>query len=286
MKGLVAAFAVLIGAASFGVVFLAGVAQAADGPIGQPHAWQLGLPDGVTEIKDKLGSFHNLMLVIITLITVLVMILLLYVMARYSARSNPVPSRTSHNSLVEVIWTLVPVLILVGIAVPSLKLLYFEERLPPGEMLTIKAIGNQWYWSYEYPDNGNFTFDATMVADKDLKPGQLRLLETENHVVLPVNTNIRVQITAADVLHSWAMPAFGVKKDAVPGRLNEIGFNVRQEGTYNGQCSELCGALHGFMPIKVEIVSKAKFEQWAGEAKKKFAAADAPAVTLAAQNAR
>lgn len=281
LGGLLAAFAVV-----FGAILLAGAAQAAGGPAGQPHPWQLGLQDGVTKIKDDISSFHNLMLVIITAITILVMVLLLYVMVRYSAKSNPVPSRTSHNSLVEVVWTLVPVLILVGVAVPSLKLLYFQERLPPGEMLTIKAIGNQWYWSYEYPDHGNFSFDATMVADKDLKPGQLRLLETENHVVLPVNTNVRVQITAADVLHSWTVPAFGVKKDAVPGRLNEIWFNARQEGTYYGQCSELCGSLHGFMPIKVEIVSKAKFEQWVGEAKKKFAAADAPAVTLAAQTAR
>jgi cytochrome c oxidase subunit 2 len=269
---------------TFAAVFaalLGGSAQAANGPLGQPHPWQLGLQDGVTMLKDGLHDFHTLLLIIITAIAVFVMALLVYVMVRFNRTSNPNPSKTSHNTMIEVAWTLVPVLVLIVIAVPSMKRLFEQERIPPAD-ITIKAIGNQWYWSYEYPDNGNFTFDATMIEEKDLKPGQIRLLETANHVVLPVNSNVRVLVTAADVIHSWTVPAFGVKKDAVPGRINELWFNARQEGVYYGQCSELCGALHGFMPIKVEIVSKEKFAAWAADAKKKFASVDAPAPTLAA----
>jgi cytochrome c oxidase subunit 2 len=260
---------------------VAGVAQAAEGPVGQPAPWQLGLQPGVTMLKDGIHDFHTLLLIIITVITVFVMALLVYVMVRFNKTSNPNPSKTSHNVMVEIAWTVLPVLVLITIAVPSFRRLYEQERIPPAD-ITIKAIGNQWYWSYEYPDHGNFSFDATMIEEKDLKPGQLRLLETANHVVLPVNANVRVQITAADVLHSWTVPAFGVKKDAVPGRLNEVWFNARNEGVYYGQCSELCGALHAFMPIKVEIVSKEKFEAWVVEAKKKFASVDAPAPRLAA----
>jgi cytochrome c oxidase subunit 2 len=259
----------------------AGSAVAAEGPLGQPHPWQLGLQDGVTMLKDGIHDFHTMLLVIITAITILVMGLLIYVMVRFNKSANPNPSKTSHNTLVEIVWSAVPIIVLVVIAVPSFKRLYEQERIPQAEV-TIKAIGNQWYWSYEYPDNGNFTFDATMVDDKDLKPGQLRLLETANAVVLPVNTTIRVQITAADVIHAWSVPAFGVKKDAVPGRLNEVWFNARQEGVYYGQCSELCGSLHGFMPIKVEIVSKEKYAAWVEDAKKKFARVDAPAPQFAA----
>ncbi len=269
--------------AALAVPFLAPLpAFAADGPVGQPHPWQFGLQEGVTILKDGIHDFHTLLMVIITVITLLVVALLVYVMMRFNHRANPNPSTTTHNTLIEVAWTILPIIVLVVIAIPSFKRLYEQERIPAADV-TIKAIGNQWYWSYEYPDNGNFTFDATMIADKDLKPGQLRLLETENAVVLPVNSNIRVLITAADVLHSWAMPAFGVKKDAVPGRINQVWFNARQEGTYYGQCSELCGALHGYMPIKVEIVSKEKYAAWVEDAKKKFAQSGAPASQFAAQ---
>ena len=259
-----------------------GAALAADGPLGQPHPWQLGLQEGVTFLKDGIGDFHDLLLVIITVITVFVMVLLVYVMVKFNAKANPTPSRTTHHTMIEIVWTVVPLLILVGIVTPSMKRLYEQEQIPEVG-LTVKAIGKQWYWSYEYPDHGNFTFDATIIPEKDLKPGQLRLLETDNTVVVPVDTNIRVIITAADVIHAWTVPAFGVKKDAVPGRLNEIWFNVRKEGTYYGQCSELCGQLHGYMPIKVEVVSKERFAAWVEEAKKRFAQADAPAPQVAAK---
>jgi cytochrome c oxidase subunit 2 len=269
-------------AAALWSLLFSGAALAADGPLGQPHPWQLGLQDGVTMLKDGIGDFHNLLLVIITVITVFVMVLLVYVMVKFNAKANPNPSRTTHHTLIEVVWTVVPILILVVIAVPSFKRLYEQEQIPEVG-LTVKAIGKQWYWSYEYPDQGNFTFDATIVPEKDLKPGQPRLLETDNAVVVPVDTNIRVIITAADVIHAWTVPAFGVKKDAVPGRLNEVWFNARREGTYYGQCSELCGSLHGFMPIKVEVVSKERFAAWVEEAKKRFAQADAPAPQVAAK---
>ena len=170
-------------------------------------------------------------------------------------------------------WTAVPVLILVIIAIPSFKLLYYMDVEPQTE-LTIKATGHQWYWSYPSPDNGNFTFDANIIADSDLQPGQLRLLETDNRLVVPVGVNVRIQTTAADVLHSWTVPQFGVKVDAVPGRLNQLWINVEQPGVYYGQCSELCGVNHGFMPITVEAMNKPDFDTWVAEAQKKFARAD------------
>ncbi|MCW5751662.1 MAG: cytochrome c oxidase subunit II [Alphaproteobacteria bacterium] len=257
----------MIGLALIGALALFQPALAADPVLGQPRPWQLGLQDGVTEIKDLVHDFHTLLLIIITAITLFVMVLLIYVMVRFNAKNNPVPSKTSHNTLVEVVWTVVPVMILLIIAVPSFKLLYFQDRIENPE-LTIKAVGHQWYWSYEYPDNGGFGFDALMVPEKDLKPGQLRLLETDNRVVLPVDTRIQVLITTEDVLHAWTVPAFGVKKDAVPGKVNAVWFNARKEGVYYGQCSELCGSLHGFMPIAVEVVSKEKFKSWVEERRK------------------
>ncbi|MBI1208385.1 MAG: cytochrome c oxidase subunit II [Azospirillum sp.] len=255
------------------LVGFAGLAHA-EGWVGMAHPWQLGLQEAATSIKAHIDSFHNLLLVIITVITVFVMALLAFVMVRFNAKANPTPSRNAHNTLIEVIWTVVPVIVLVIIAVPSFKLLYFEERIENAE-LTIKATGRQWYWDYEYPDNGGFSFSSYIIPDSDLKPGQHRLLDVDNRVVLPVDTNIRVQITAGDVLHSWAVPAFGVKKDAVPGRLNELWFRVDHEGVYYGQCSELCGTNHGFMPIAVEIVSKEKFAEWVAKAKVAFGTGDA-----------
>lgn len=247
---------------------------------GLPAPWLLGMQPLVTPVGVEMDNFHDLLLWVITLISVFVLALLVYVMVRFRASANPVPSKTSHNTLVEVLWTVVPILILIVIAVPSFKLLYFSDKTANAE-LTIKAIGKQWYWSYEYPDNGNFTFDATMIATADLKPGQVRLLETDNPVVVPVNTNVRLLVTAADVLHAWAMPAFGVKKDAVPGRTNETWFRAEREGTYYGQCSEICGAYHGYMPIKVQVVSKEAYAKWAAEAKQRFATVDGPSPRLA-----
>jgi cytochrome c oxidase subunit 2 len=182
--------------------------------------------------------------------------------------------------MLEIVWTTVPVLILVAIAVPSLRLLYFEEITPEAD-LTIKAIGHQWYWSYEYPDNGGFTFDANMVPDEDLTDDQLRLLTTDNEVVLPVGKVVRVLVTSEDVIHSWAMPPMGVKMDAVPGRINEVWLEIEEPGTYYGQCSELCGVLHGFMPIMVRGVEESEFNAWVADAQNKFAKADAPAVDVA-----
>ena len=253
---------------------------------GAPRPWQMGLQKAATPSMERIDALHDLLLVIITLICVLVLALLAYVMFRFNERRNPVPSKTAHNTVVEVIWTVVPVLILVGVAIPSFKLLYFTDRAADAEM-TIKAIGRQWYWSYEYPDNGNFTFDALPVADEDLEPGGYRLLETDNRVVVPVDTTIRVLITGGDVLHAWAVPSFGVKMDAVPGRINETWIRIEREGVYYGQCSELCGVGHAYMPIAVEAVSKEEFARWVEEAQQNFARVDGagPATALAQNEA-
>ena len=242
---------------------------------GVPKPWQTGLQPSATPVMTDITAFHDLLLVIITTIVIFVTCLLLYIMWRFSASRNPQPSRNTHNSLLEVLWTVIPVVILVTIAVPSFKLLYKQDTIPKADM-TIKAIGHQWYWSYEYPDNGKFTFDAQMVPDDEIKKGQHRLLETDNAIVLPVNTTIRVIVTADSVIHAWAVPAFGTKIDAVPGRLNETWIKVERKGTFYGQCSELCGVNHAFMPIKVRVVSKSAFRSWAARAKKKFAAIESP----------
>ena len=249
--------------------------------IGEPKPDQIGLQPPVTALADELDWIHNVILTpLIFVIAIFVMILLLYVIYRFSAKRNPVPSKVTHNTLLEVAWTGIPVLILVIIAIPSFRLLYNQLEIPKPDM-TIKAVGHQWYWSYVYPDNGNFTFDATIVPENEIKAGQHRLLETDNIVVVPVDTNIRLLVTAADVIHAWAMPAFGVKKDAVPGRTNETWFRAEREGTYYGQCSEICGAYHGYMPIKVQVVSKDAYAKWAEEAKQKFASVDGPSPRLA-----
>lgn len=247
-----------------------------------PEPWQLGLQTPATPVAERLDDLHDGLLIIITAITGFVMLLLLYVMIRFNARRNPVPSRTSHNTLVEVLWTVVPIIILVGIAIPSFRVLYYADRTEDADM-TLKIIGHQWYWSYEYPDNGDFTFDALLVADEDLAEGQLRLLETDNEVVLPVDTNIRLLMTADDVIHSWAVPSFGVKLDAVPGRTNETWTRITREGVYYGQCSELCGVGHGYMPIRVRAVSKEAFADWVSQAQEEYARIDggAPSVAVA-----
>jgi cytochrome c oxidase subunit 2 len=203
--------------------------------------------------------------VLITVITLFVLALLVYVVVKFNAKANPVPSKTTHNTLIEVAWTLIPVLILVGIAVPSFRLLFLQLDLPKAD-LTVKATGKQWYWSYSYPDNGKFEFDSLMVADK-----QPRLLGVDNEMVVPVNKVIRVQTTGADVIHAFAVPAFGIKIDSIPGRLNETWFKATKTGTYYGQCSELCGKDHAFMPIAVRVVSDQEFAEWVEGAKKKFA---------------
>ncbi len=242
----------------------------------EPKPWQMGFQDPASPIMAQIDDFHDMLLIIISLIALFVMALLGYVIVRFRASNNPTPSKVTHNTAIEVIWTVVPVLILVVIAIPSFKLLYLEKVIPEAEM-TVKAIGLQWYWTYEYPDHGDITFDAYMVADADLKEGQPRLLATDNRLVLPVETNIRVLVTADDVIHAWAVPAFGVKIDAIPGRINETWVRIEREGTYYGQCSELCGINHGFMPIAVEAVSKEAFAAWVEKAKREFAATRPPA---------
>lgn len=236
-----------------------------------PQPWEMGLQPAVTPVMERIEDFHHLLLVIITLISLFVLVLLLWIMVRYNTRANPTPSKVTHNTLLEVVWTIVPVIILVMIAIPSFKLLYFEAEIPPSD-LTIKAIGKQWYWTYEYPQNGDFQFDSLGLSDDAAaKASEPRLLGVDNPIVVPVNKVVKVITTGADVIHSWAVPAFGVKMDAVPGRLNTTWFKAEKEGTYYGECSELCGARHAFMPIEVKVVSEAEFEKWTATAKKKFA---------------
>ncbi|MFQ5618250.1 MAG: cytochrome c oxidase subunit II [Rhodospirillales bacterium] len=245
-----------------------------------PEPWRLGFQAAASPVMERINEFHNLLLVIITSITAFVLGLLVYVALRFNEKSNPVPSKTTHNTVLEVLWTAVPVVILMVVAVPSFKLLYFMDRAQNAEM-TIKVIGHQWYWSYEYPDQGNFTFDSLMVPDDELKDGQPRLLAVDNTVVVPVDTDIRVLVTSDDVLHAWAVPALIAKLDAVPGRINETWMRINREGTYYGQCSELCGVNHGFMPVAVEAVSKEAFRTWVKTAKKEFARADTDALRVA-----
>ncbi|MDJ0893622.1 MAG: cytochrome c oxidase subunit II [Alphaproteobacteria bacterium] len=235
-----------------------------------PQPWQIDFQPAASPTMERIRELNMLLSIIIVAISIFVLGLLAVVIVRFNAKRNPTPSKTAHNTVLEVIWTVVPIMILVVIAIPSFKLLYFADRTQDAE-LTVKAVGYQWYWTYEYPDHDDLTFDALMVEDEDLQPGQPRLLETDNRVVVPVNTNVRLLTTAGDVLHSWAMPAFGVKLDAVPGRINETWFRATEEGVYYGQCSELCGIRHGFMPIAVEVVSKEAFAAWLEKAKEEFA---------------
>jgi len=225
--------------------------------------WQINFQEAVTPSMEHITSFHHMMLYIITAIVVFVMILLLYVMVKFNAKANPVPSTTTHHVMLEVLWTVVPVIILIVIAVPSFKLLFFEARNPEPEV-TVKVTGYQWYWGYEYPDNGDISITSNMVPDKEIdkSKGQIRLLSADNQMILPVDTNILFQVTASDVIHSFAMPQFGIKTDAVPGRLNSSWARVTKTGTYYGQCSELCGKGHGFMPIEIKVVSKEEFAAW------------------------
>ncbi len=259
------------GALVLALVLIAVTAVAATAWAEAPRPWELGMQPPATPVKDRLNAFHNELLVIIFLIAGFVMSLLIYVIFRFNHRRNPVPSHTSHNPLIEVLWTVVPVLILVIIAIPSFKLMYFMDRVPNPDM-TIKVTGHQWYWSYEYPDQKSLAFDSNIIQDANLKPGQLRLLDVDNPLVVPVHENIRVLVTSTDVIHSWFVPPFGVQEYAVIGRLNESWFNVDREGTYYGECNQICGINHAFMPIKIVAVSKEAFQKWVADAQKKFAA--------------
>jgi len=263
---------------------VAGVTATASGSafaeLGQPAPWEYKLQESATAVMDYITWFHNWLFVLITLITLFVLALLVIIVVKFNAKANPVPSKTTHNTLIEVVWTLGPVLILLLVVVPSFRLLFLELDVPKAD-LTIKATGKQWYWSYAYPDNGKFEFDSLMAADK--KP---RLLGVDNEMVVPVNKVIRVQTTGADVIHSFAVPAFGIKIDAIPGRLNETWFKATKTGMFYGQCSELCGKDHAFMPIAVRVVSDQEFAAWVEGAKKKFATNPANSYASAGQAAQ
>ena len=259
-------------------------AGSADAGLGQPSPWQLGLQQSVTPVMDNITWFHDFLLYIITAIAGFVLVLLVVVMVRFNARANPIPSRTTHNTLLEVAWTIVPIMILLVIAVPSFKLLFYQLNLPSAE-LTVKATGKQWYWSYTYPDNGNFEFDSLMLREADrqkIQPEPPRLLGVDNEMVVPVSKTVHVLTTGADVIHAFTVPSFGIKIDAIPGRINETWFKATKVGMYYGQCSELCGKDHAFMPIAVRVVSEQAFAAWIEDAKKKFAARDPEAQTLVA----
>ncbi len=260
---------VLAALASFG---LAGTA-AAETVTGQPVPWQMGFQAAASPVMEGINDFHNLLLVIITVIVIFVLGLMIYVMVKFNRKANPTPSTFTHNTMLEVAWTVVPVLILVVIAVPSFKLLYLEGVVPEHDM-TIKTTGYSWNWGYAYLDENDetdFEFDSYMVYDEDLGPGQPRLLATDTEIVVPVGKVVRLLLTSADVIHAWAVPALGVKRDAVPGRLNEAWFQIDRPGTYYGQCSELCGTNHAFMPIQVKAVSEADYEAWLQTAREEYA---------------
>ena len=237
-----------------------------------PKDYQLGFQNAGTDFMGLIIDFNTLLLYVMGAIVALVMALLFICIVRFNARANPEPSKTSHNTLLEIIWTGIPVVILIFLTVPSIRLLYQQETVPPASM-TIKVTGNQWYWSYMYKDAQDMSFDSVMLEDHELAPGQPRLLAVDQPVVVPVNTTVRVLITSSDVIHSWAVPAFGIKMDAVPGRLNETWFRANRTGIFYGQCSELCGVRHAFMPIEIRVVSKQTYQRWLTQAREKFSAA-------------
>jgi cytochrome c oxidase subunit 2 len=259
------------------VAFVLGISEAFAGT-GAPTPWETGMQGMVTDVGRSVSSFHTYLVWLITAICLFVLALIVIIVVRFNERRNPTPSQTTHHTLLEVAWTIVPVLILVAISIPSFRLLRMQLIVPPADIV-VKVTGYSWYWGYEYPadQGGGFKFDSNMVEQKDLKPNQPRLLTVDNEMVVPVGKTVKVQVTAADVLHSFAMPSFGIKVDAVPGRLNETWFKAEQEGVFYGQCSELCGNGHPYMPITVRVVSEQQYAAWLTEAKQKFASTDGSA---------
>ncbi|MBS0538383.1 MAG: cytochrome c oxidase subunit II [Proteobacteria bacterium] len=272
----------VLGFLSLAVCFGLATGAHAQTIVGQPHDWQMGFPPSYTPVMEKVAWLHNLLLVIITLISLFVLVLLLYVIWRFHASRNPVPTKVTHNTVLEIAWTIIPILILVVIAIPSFRLLYYGDKAQDAAM-TVKITGHQWYWQYEYPDQGNFSVDSRILTEADrakLKPNEPRQLAVDEDMVIPVNTTIRIIGTGADSMHGWTVWGFGIKKTVIPGRLNEGWINVEKVGLYYGQCSQICGNGHAYMPIAVNVVSKADFDKWV-EAKKK-AAGLLPATTFAA----
>ncbi|MDE1987231.1 MAG: cytochrome c oxidase subunit II [Alphaproteobacteria bacterium] len=263
---------------------VAALASLANAAVAAPYNWEMDMQAAASPVMAQIEDFHRLLLYIITAICIFVAALLIWVMIRYNQRANPVPSKTHHNTLLEVAWTGIPVIILVLIAIPSFRLLYFEADIPK-PAVTIEAIGKQWFWTYAFPKDGNFQFDSYMLTDAQAKKaGEPRLLGVDNPIYVPVNKVVEIDTTGADVIHSWAVPAFGVKMDAIPGRINRTWFKATKMGTYYGECSELCGANHAFMPIEVKVVSEADYQAWLAAAKKKYAANDEPdAIRVAAK---
>ena len=268
-----------IGAAAAVLLALSGLPALA-----LPYNYQVGFQPPASPVMSQIEDFHRLLFYIIVAVCLFVLALLIWIMVKYRADNNPVPSKVHHNTLLEVAWTLIPVIILVFIAVPSFRLLYFEATIPKPDV-TIKAIGKQWFWSYEYPGSAaGFTYDSLGLSDADAaKAGKPRLLGTDNPIYVPVGKVIQVDTVGADVIHSWAMPQMGVKMDAVPGRTNHTWFKADQTGVFYGQCSELCGARHAYMPIELHVVSEADYAAWLAESKKKFAALENDATRVASK---
>jgi cytochrome c oxidase subunit II len=260
------------------LALLTAPAAIAEDVVGMAKPWQYNFQEAASPVMEQLTHLHDNLTVLIIIISAFVLALMVFIVLRFNARANPVPSKTTHNTFIEIVWTVVPILILLGICIPSFKLHYYMSE-PQDPEMTLKVVGYQWYWHYDYPDHG-IGFDSYIVEEKDLKEGQPRLLTVDNQVVVPVDTTILVQTTAADVIHAWAVPAFGVKRDAVPGRLNETWFKATKTGVFYGQCSELCGVKHGFMPIAVKVVSKEDFKAWVEEAKARFASNENTAAPL------
>ena len=265
----------------FGILLAS--AGAAWAGMGQPSPWQMDLQGSASPVMEDVASFHFFLLWIIAAISAFVLALLLICIVRFNARANPTPSRTTHNTPIEILWTIVPVIILASIAVPSFRLLFLQLQVPTPD-LTVKVTGKQWFWSYSYPDS-KFEFDSLMVQEKDLKPGQIRLLAVDNEMVVPVNKVVHVLVTGADVIHSFAVPSFGIRMDAVPGRINETWFKATIEGVFYGQCSELCGKDHAFMPIAARVVSEGDFNTWLTNAKQKYASDNNAAPNMLAATA-
>ena len=249
----------------------------AQGVVGGPQPWEMGMQHSYGPIKERIIDLHNLVLAIITVITLFVAGLLVVVMVRFNARRNPVPSQTSHNTVLEIAWTVIPVLILVVIAIPSFRLIYYQDRTPDPDM-TIKVTAHQWYWEYQYPDQGNIDIESRIVHDEDLKPGQLRLLDVDNQLVIPVGKRIRILTNSTDVIHSFFIPSFGVQRYAIPGRTIETWMEADRIGTFYGECNQICGQDHSRMPISVKVVSEADFKAWTTEAKKSASVAQLPKI--------
>ncbi|MBN9590552.1 MAG: cytochrome c oxidase subunit II [Alphaproteobacteria bacterium] len=273
------------GARNLALAALVGLLQAAIAlpAAALPFDYEIAMQPAASPVMTQIEDFHRLLFWIILAVCLFVLALLVWIVIRYRAGANPVPSKVHHNTILEVVWTIIPVIILVIIAVPSFRLLYFEADIPKPDV-TIKAIGKQWYWSYEYPGAKGFTFDSLILSDADdAKEGKPRLLGVDNPIYVPVNKVIEIQTTGADVIHSWALPQMGVKMDAVPGRVNQTWFKATRTGVYYGQCSELCGAKHAFMPIEVHVVSDADYAAWLAQAREKFASLDPVSTRVAAK---